>query len=212
MTRPAIPVICDHRPLVGGLVKPWVNVELADGGVDFRSRHTTRLIACFQRGLCQVCGFPLNDGGHGCLFLGGPAQLRTLTFDEAPLHRQCAVYTSHACPMVAGRMNHVPSGPLVSEGKRGQVCSVPGCDCGGWVKNDTGGKPPTVPHEWFAVTASGYTTAVDPQGELIGGLVRPDQVIGVRRVSTPGSGRCWERVPLESVLAAYEPPEVAPAP
>lgn len=208
MTRPPVPVICAHRPTVGGLVKPWVNVELADGGVDFRSRHTTRLVVCFRRGLCQVCGRPLNDDTHGCLFLGGPDQLRTLVFDEAPLHRQCAVYTSHACPMVAGRMDHVPSGPLLSEGARGKACSKPGCDCGGWVQQDGDRPTPTEPHRWYAVTVSGYTVAFDPRGELIGGLVSPDQVEGVRVVSEPGAGRCWERLPLRVALADYEPPDV----
>ena len=97
---PAIPGSCAHRPTVGGVVAPFVNIRLADGGVDFRSPDTKRYTMCWTNNLCQTCGDPL---GLTAVLFGGPRQLASLRFDEPPLCPPCAVYASQACPMVAGR-------------------------------------------------------------------------------------------------------------
>lgn len=179
---PPIPVTLMHRPTVGGLVKPYVNVELADGGVDFRSTHHKRWERCWREGICQVCALGLTEP---IVLLGGPLQLETY-FSEPPLHPWCAGYASKACPMVAGRMSHYPERPKVSDGKRGKKCPLPGCDCQGWLPHpgqgnaDHGGEPA---HEWFAVWADAVTLAVNPHGRLLGGI--PSGVRRTRQVSTP---------------------------
>jgi hypothetical protein len=167
--RPPIPLALAHRPTVGGLVVPWVNITLADGGVDFRGIHNSKWLRAWQAGLCQVCGNPLL--GHvAVVLLGGPNQLASY-FDEAPLHPWCASYTAKACPMVAGRLERYAARPQVSEGHRGKACPEPGCDCGGWQHHGParphGGDPA---HQWWAVWCRSYSLAVTPQGRLLGGV------------------------------------------
>lgn len=182
--RPPIPMALAARPTVAGLVVPWVNVRLADGGVDYRSAHHSRWLACWTNGLCQTCGQDLQGPAKAevVVFLGGPNQLDTY-FDEPPLHPACASYAGKACPMVAGRMSHYADRPHVSNGPRGQTCPEPGCDCGGWTPHthsDAGGAPA---HEWWQVWARDWALAVDPKGTLLGG--RPVE-LRRRQVSRPG--------------------------
>lgn len=189
--RPPIPVRLIDRPTTGGLVAPWLNVALADGGTDFRQADGTRWRRAWTEGLCQVCGKPLDAL---MVFLGGPDQRY---FDEPPLHPECAHYVTRACPMVAGRMSHFRKGPSVTEGKRGKACTTPGCDCGGYVPSEAvllpdGGAASIVAtdrtgnegrpaHPWFAVYARTYQLAATPDGQLLGGI--PRDVIRTRQVS-----------------------------
>jgi hypothetical protein len=179
-TRPAIPVALAHRPTVGGLVAPWVNVTLADGGVDFRVAHHSKWVTAWIRRICQTCGQPLTQP---VVFFGGPNQLETY-FTEPPLHPWCARYAEQACPMVAGRMATYADRPELAHGKRGRRCPDPGCDCGGWTPHPGGtphyGEPA---HEWWAVWADDWALAKSPDGVLLGGVP-----IGERRrrlISTP---------------------------
>jgi hypothetical protein len=210
---PPIPATCANRPTIGGLVKPWVNVELADGGIDFRGQHRTRAEQAITQRLCQVCGtklWPASQLRQPIVLLGGPDQLQTLMFGEPPLHTECAAYTSRACPMIAGRMTHYPDRPRVMQGARGAVCPLPGCDCGGWVNHDTtpeNAGQPAVP--WYAVYTTAYTWARDQHGTLLA-LTAPTAVRAVRLVSRPGEGRCWQLVP--DALTDHQPPTFAEAP
>lgn len=147
---PAIPASSANRPTVGGLVAPFINITLADGGVDFRSPHQGRYERCWKECLCQTCGNPL---GELAVFFGGPRQVRNRRFDEPPLCPPCAVYASRACPMVAGRQAHYADRERLSEGKRGHVCPDAGCACGGFIDSDpnaydASGEPA---HDWYAV-------------------------------------------------------------
>ncbi|GAA1401820.1 hypothetical protein GCM10009613_60790 [Pseudonocardia kongjuensis] len=211
---PPIPAALAHRPTVGGLVQPWLNVALADGGVDFRAQHQSRAAACWTRGLCQVCGNPLRPPA---VLLGGPKQLRRLMFDEPPLHPECCLYTSQACPMVSGRTEYYADRPVLSSGHRGKTCATPGCDCGGWVP--TPGVAPAQPaadpaHEWFAVWVRGFSPAAmhDSPQHITHGVVRPADVIRVVLVSRPGEGRVWHRLDLAAALADYDAPRPAAGP
>lgn len=207
MTRPPIPASCAHRPVVGGLVAPFVNLRLADGGVDFRSPHQARYDDCWTKGLCQTCGGRLT---RPAVVFGGPNQLRSRHFDEPPLCPPCAVYASRACPMVAGRQDRYADRARVSEGHRGKICTDPHCDCGGAVpvepgRPDSGGDPA---HPWYAcyidpaayaVTVHEIETVCSDQGckhlrQVVNGgkLTRPPLKIVL--VSEPGSGRVWRRL------------------
>lgn len=198
--RPPIPFTCAHRPTIGGLVKPWVNIELADGGVDFRSAHRTRAERAITGRLCQVCGTSLRQL---IILLGGPDQVRHLMFGEPPLHPECAVYTSLACPMVAGQVTTYPTRPQISRGLRGAVCPTPDCDCGGWVTHDPTDNTGRSTHPWYAVYTHGYTWAYD-QHHNLQVLTTPAVVRRVRLVSRPGAGRCWRTV--DNALDGYQAP------
>lgn len=162
--RPPIPECLAHRPTVGGLVKPWINVELADGGVDFRAQHHARTRRCLSESLCQVCGRKL----YGLVvLLGGPKQLAALAFDEPPLHPECSSYAVRACPMLAGRQTHYAAGPALSEGRRGERCGTQGCDCGGWIETPGFRSEPHAgepAHPWLAVYTSEWAVLVTSAG------------------------------------------------
>ncbi|MFI9558843.1 hypothetical protein [Nonomuraea endophytica] len=198
--RPPIPVRLAHRPTVGGLVQPWVNVQLADGGVDFRRANGTHWRRAWTEGRCQICSERL---GRLFVMIGGPDQLAEGgVFDEAPMHPECAAYVTLACPMVAGRMTHFRPGPSLTEGARGQDCGVPGCDCGGYTDTEqvlhadgavtirrtdsTTSSAGKAAHPWYAVYARAYHLAVTPEEHLLGGI--PSGIIRTRQISSPTPG------------------------
>jgi hypothetical protein len=200
---PPIPATCEHRPTIGGLVRPWVNIELADGGIDFRGQHRARAEQAITGHLCQVCGNKLR---HPIVLLGTEDALHQLMFAEPPLHPECTVYTSHACPMIAGRMTHHPARQPLAQGPRGARCPTPGCNCGGWVNHSTSGQGEELPAQpWYAVYVATYTYLRDQNGTLLA-LATPAVVLRVRLVSRPGEGRVW--VPVADALKTYKAPTV----
>lgn len=199
--RPPIPATCESRPTNAGVVVPWANVQLADGGVDFRSQHESKVQLCWLECRCQICGNPIP---RPIVFLGGPRQLAALQFDEPPLHPECAVYASQACPMVAGRMSRYATREVVSNGHRGSVCVDPNCNCGGWIP--TPGLEPPAPggdaaHDWYAVYVSDYSLGITQErsDRVHSAVIMPEQVLAVRHISSPGAGRTWKRIPLDQV-------------
>lgn len=207
---PPIPATCSGRPTTkDGLVIPYGNVQLADGGADFRTHHNAAWRRCWQHNLCQVCGNPL---GRPMVLLCGPRQLAALLFDEPGTHPECARYAIEACPMIGGRQDRYRLGPVVSDGSRGKACSVPGCDCGGWIptpgheeRNPHGGEPA---HDWFAVYVRGYVLAATVERGLTGGICAPADVIRVRQVSTAGEGPLDPWRPVTDWRDRYEPPQL----
>jgi len=172
-----IPVKCAHRPTVGGYVIPFANVQLADGGCDFRSHHTTRFALCISQGRCQICGLPF-DGLIS--LLGGPRQVESGLFDEPPMHPVCARYATQACPMIRGDRTHYATGPTITQRHRGEKCTLAGCECGGWVatpgteRASDGGDPA---HEWWELQVREYAIVVNDTGRIwavkpIGPVVR----------------------------------------
>jgi len=142
---------------------------------------------------------------HPIVLFGNPTELTQLLFHEPPLHPECATYASKACPAVAGQLTKAATGPSVSQGRRGKQCFDPGCDCGGWVPDENAAKV-IDPHPWYAVYASNFRVATAEDGEVLGALVFPEEVLVVRLVSRPGEGRCWTAVP--DALDGYEPPDM----
>ncbi len=207
---PPIPATCADRPVIGGLVAPYVNIRLADGGVDFRSPHQTTYERCWTESLCQTCGNPI---GPLAVFFGGPRQLTTRRFDEPHLCPPCAVYASQACPMVAGRMSHYADRQRLSEGARGHVCPDAGCACGGFRESDpdaydASGEPA---HDWYAVymraggwqlTGNEIEVPCSDRGclhkrVLVNGCQLTAEPRKVVLVSTQERGRVWERHDLQ---------------
>lgn len=217
---PLIPASCSARPTVGGLVAPFVNIRLADGGVDFRAPHQATYERCWNEGLCQTCGNPI---GALAVFFGGPRQLKNRRFDEPPVCPPCAVYASQACPMVAGRMPRYADRERVSEGKRGHVCPDAACGCGGFRaadpdSYDASGDPA---HDWFAVYVraggwqlTGHEVEVPCSDRgclhkrlLINGCQLVAEPRKVVLISTQERGRVWERIDLALSVTSPNPGE-----
>jgi hypothetical protein len=204
---PAIPASCAHRPTVGGVVAPFVNLRLADGGVDFRSPHQANFERCWKERLCQVCG---RQVGHPAVLFGGPNQLRSGRFDEPPLCVACAVYASQACPMVAGRQAHYADRQRLAEGSRGKTCPDPACGCGGFTDSDPAarGSDGAAAHDWYAVyiRPTGYQLTAhkavvrcsdkgcEHERLLVNGCQLTAPPLKVVLVSTQAEGRVWRRV------------------
>ncbi len=211
---PPIPASCADRPTVGGLVAPYVNIRLADGGVDFRTPHQATYQQCWTEQVCQTCGAPLT---RPAVLFGGPNQLRNRHFDEPPLCAPCAVYASQACPMVAGRMPHYAARERLSGGRRGHVCPDADCPCGGFVPSDPDatGAPGEPAHPWYAVyvepgawqlTGNEVRVRCSDGGctdlhrrLLINGAFLSGEPLKVVLVSAPGEGRVWRRLTVAEV-------------
>lgn len=205
---PPIPASCAQRPTIGGLAIPYINLRLADGGVDFRSPHHTKVAQCWQEALCQTCGEPT---GHPAVVFGGPNQLRTAQFDEPPLCVACAIYASRACPMVAGRQTHYADRARLSETHRGATCPDPGCHCGGWTPTDpdVGDHSGDPAHPWYAVyiPPGGYAILAyhktvrcsdrgcEHQRLIVNGAQLTTTPLKIVLVSVPGEGRVWRTLP-----------------
>ena len=220
--RPAIPLSCARRPTAGGLVVPVVNARLADGGVDFRVRHQAKYAECWERCLCQVCETRIATRA---VLLAGPKELAGGHVNEAPLCVPCALYTTRACPMVAGRMEAFAAGAPVSERKRGQRCFDPGCDCGGWRPTAEEDREADRPrrgreaHPWYALyvrprawqlTAEKVTTRCPDLGceherLVVNGALLKAPPLKVVLVSSPGEGRTWQTLCPAEVAALLAP-------
>lgn len=204
--RPPIPASLASRPVKGGLAQPWVNVQLADGGADFRSTHRAKYERSWKEGRCQSCG---NLAVPYAVLVCGPRQVLTHRFDEPPVCPPCALYASRACPMVAGRTVTYPARPRVVEGKRGAHCAEPGCDCGGWLdidpehSADMGGQPALpwyamwVPPLSWAVTV--HEAKVEHEGRkhkvmLVNGGILTAPPLKILLVAEPGNGRIWRKL------------------
>ncbi|PRY35293.1 hypothetical protein [Umezawaea tangerina] len=180
-----VPQHLAHRPTQGGLVVPWVSVELANGTFDLGNMNNTRANQCFVRRRCQVCGQRI---GARAVFLLSESALESMSAGEPPLHPECAAYSKAACPMVAGRVDHYRRSPTRTEGHAGEECATPGCDCAGWIPTPGGGDNTGRPAEpWHLVWCAGYDITVPDKrtGQLVNRGLVP---IGVRlraRISAP---------------------------
>lgn len=185
--RPPIPVRLADNPVQGGVVVPWIQVRLADGGADFRATHQAKWRRCWMELLCQLCGQRLT---RPMVLFGGPRQIAPDGYhDEAPMHPECARYAAAACPMVSGRMDSYSARPVLSEGRRGATCPTPGCDCGGWVphRDDYPDRQADPAHAWFAVWCDDFALVLTPEGRLLGG--RPINPRRTRTLCDPTTGR-----------------------
>jgi hypothetical protein len=180
---PGVPIRLESRPRQGGLVVPWVSVPLADGTYDFGNMHNTRASLCFTQTRCQIDGEKIQP--QPIVFFVSEPNLDDMTTTEPPVHPECAAYSRHACPMVAGRMRRYRSSPSRSHGPAGGKCPEPGCDCGGWIptpgQSETNdGKPA---ERWFMVWCRDFAITVPDEETrrlLAAGAIPTDVSIGAK--------------------------------
>jgi hypothetical protein len=180
VTAPPIPQRCADRPVVGGLVVPYISL-VADGRTRLGGTRGIRVAECVVRGLCQICGQPLTD--RPILFLATQTMIDEGFSSEPALHPECAAYSVKACPMVAGRTATYNRHP---HDATGQHCGVDGCECGGWTTAE-GGKAGEPAEAWFRVWVSGYAIGVREPGPVtvgnVTGCVFTGRVVKVRQVA-----------------------------
>lgn len=144
-TVPAIPRWLSHLPTAGGLVVPWVTPRTADGRHLFGAVDADLVKQALLHRWCGVCGRPLDDR---LVLLMRLSDLPRQCTPEPALHAQCSAYTTVACPMVAGRLEHYRSTPV-----RVDTTMVSSPDAA--IRQ---GKPA---EPWFAVWLRAYRVVID---------------------------------------------------
>jgi hypothetical protein len=122
MTEFEIPEHLQHRPILGGLVVPYITAQRPEDGMFvFGAIDGQRQRLCLIKRWCQICGRPIEKPPY--VFLLRPYEKFVLpnleTFElvtvartaEPPLHPDCVPYSARACPMLSGRKTHYRSTP-----------------------------------------------------------------------------------------------------
>jgi len=90
-----IPEQLKDRPLWRGYVVTYVTFVGRDGVPDFKVIDEKKRRGCLQRGLCGLCGKPLDKV---IVFIGGPKCVEQRLFLDPPMHKDCALYAAQVCP------------------------------------------------------------------------------------------------------------------
>jgi hypothetical protein len=179
MADTPIPARLAHRPTQGGLVVPWIAVQLADGTHDFAACVGRQVNLAMLDQLCQVCGDPIPPP---IVFFAAADQLDDMLLDAPPLHPECAAYSAQACPMVAGHLATYRRHASRASTNR-QPCAEPGCDCGGWVATEERERGATA-LAWSAVWCRSYDR-IAPSREAVVALRAGYAVPGLRIMARP---------------------------
>ncbi|MFZ0804142.1 MAG: hypothetical protein WAN70_18395 [Terriglobales bacterium] len=93
------PAFLSHLPVVAGMPVP-VFVTWFDGVPDFRVPDTQKVAECLKLRLCGICGRKL---GEHMYFIGGPLSKANKLFNDPPMHKACAEFSSRVCPYLTGK-------------------------------------------------------------------------------------------------------------
>lgn len=142
---PPIPTSLQHLPTLGGLVVPWITARTADGRFLFGAIDCDRMGRALLNRWCGVCGQPLV---HRAVLMLRLSDLPRQCTSEPALHPWCADYSSKACPMIAGRVDHYRA-------------SAPRLDPTMQSAPDTAARSGSAAEPWFAVWIARYHVIVD---------------------------------------------------
>lgn len=166
---PDILVRLRHRPIVAGLVVPWITARTPDGRYRFGTVDADRAVRALHRRWCQICGQPLNAR---FVFAMRDRDLKRNRAPEAAMHPECFHYAATACPMLAGRMDHYRA-----SGNTELFAGI------GIVLGDPAGRRAGQSAEpWNAVWACRYTVITDPATNLPAALLLPPQILCLRPI------------------------------
>lgn len=93
-----IPEFLKHLKTYAGFPVPFAQ-KWFDGIPDFRVIDPEKIDECIKGKLCAVCGVRL---GEYSFFIGGGMCMANHLFSDPAMHKQCAEFTSRACPFVSG--------------------------------------------------------------------------------------------------------------
>ena len=142
---PPIPLSLQHLPTAGGLVVPWITPRTADGRYLFGTVDRDRMERALRYRWCGICGQQLEDRAVLMMRL---SDLPRQCTSEPALHPWCAAYTSKACPMIAGRLDHYRS-------------SLPELDTNMLPAPDAAARQGAPAEPWFAVWLDDYRVITD---------------------------------------------------
>jgi hypothetical protein len=94
-----IPSFLEHLPRHGEYPVPFV-VLWIEGKPDFRTIDTEKAVRCYKERLCAICGRRLGEFSY---FIGGDGCKRSHAFRDPAMHRECAEFSTLACPFLSGK-------------------------------------------------------------------------------------------------------------
>ena len=118
MSPPPIPEALAHRPLLAGMVVPYITGRGDDGVLRFGLVDGDKQRECLRNWLCAACGLVMREQ---IAFLVQPWTDAMILPDrvyakvfEPGLHPVCLAYTAKACSMINGSMTHYRSSHIPS--------------------------------------------------------------------------------------------------
>ncbi len=97
-----IPDFLAHLPRYAGFPVPVIMLWV-DGKPDFRAVDSSRIVQCFKKRQCGICGTKLGDESF---FIGGDACRRNHLFLDPAMHKVCAEFSAKICPFLSGQRAH----------------------------------------------------------------------------------------------------------
>lgn len=143
---PPIPLWLTHLPTAGGMVVPWLTPRTLDGRWLLGGVDSDKVRLALERRWCGVCGRQLDD--DRLVLLVRWSDMAWKRSFEPALHPVCVKYTSDACPMIAGRLDHYRSTPM-----RLDDTMLPG--------QDSESRQGARAEPWFSVWLRSYEVVVD---------------------------------------------------
>ncbi|WP_433531230.1 hypothetical protein ACQPYA_03725 [Micromonospora sp. CA-263727] len=162
-----IPVTLRHRPTVGGLVVPWITMQMPDGRYRFGAIDAERLLAALTDRICQICGNPMD---RPFVFAMRDVDLSRLISSEPAMHPECAKYSVAACPMLAGTMSRYRAQGSDSPASAGDPAGV---------------RPGHAAHSWRLLWTSGYRRVWDPRTRTPAAQILLTHLHRVQRIKSP---------------------------
>ncbi|MEU8376109.1 hypothetical protein AB0C22_23715 [Micromonospora sp. NPDC048894] len=161
------PLALLHRPTIGGLVVPWITVQMPDGRYRFGAIDAHRLMACLHDQRCQICGQPTHSP---FVFAMRDVDIARLIAPEPPMHPECATYSATACPMLAGGMAHYRNSQADNPAASGDPDSA---------------RARHPAHRWHLVWAKAYQPVIDRRTQQPAARIAPGDVLRVRPITPP---------------------------
>lgn len=103
-----IPSFLSHLPVHAGFPVPVVMLWV-DGKPDFRAVDAGRIIRCYERRECGICGRRLSDMSY---FIGGDGCKGNHNFRDPAMHLNCANFSVEICPFLNGTREGYSERPL----------------------------------------------------------------------------------------------------
>ena len=92
------------KPQWHGYVITYVTFVGADGEPDFKVVDEKKRKECLQKGLCGICGQPLDP--DLVVFIGGPLCVQNRRFLDPPGHKSCMLYAAQVCPYLSNSQHN----------------------------------------------------------------------------------------------------------
>lgn len=97
--RVELPERMRGKPVYHGLPVLFTTLIEEGGRPNFRVTDLRRWQECVDKGLCGVCGEPLDKV---MVFVGGDRSIANQLFFDPPMHAECAEYSRLVCPFING--------------------------------------------------------------------------------------------------------------